>query len=72
VSLFTYGNIGKCVKSETKKTLKASKLQKERRSFLKKAAYKAPALMVLGALAKPTAATASVPNPPGNKGFGQP
>jgi len=49
------------------------KIKKERRTFLKKAAYKAPALMVLGALAKPTAATAaSVPNPPGSKGFGQP
>ena len=33
---------------------KKDEMQKERRSFLKKAAYSAPALVVMGQLVKPT------------------
>ena len=44
---------------------KKNKIQKERRSFLKKTAYAAPALIVLGQLAKPTSAQAEsdIPDP---------
>lgn len=44
---------------------KKDAIQKERRSFLKKAAYSAPGLIVLGQLARPTKAQAesNVPNP---------
>lgn len=42
------------------------KIQKERRSFLKKTAYAAPVLVVLGQLARPARAEAdsTVPPPP--------
>ena len=47
-------------------------IQKERRSFLKKAAYTAPALIVLGQLTRPTTAEAnkfgSTPPPPTDTG----
>lgn len=45
------------------------KMQKERRSFLKKTAYAAPALIVLGQLAGPTRANAesSIPKPWGQQ-----
>ncbi|GIT98597.1 hypothetical protein [Sulfurovum sp. TSL1] len=39
-------------------------LKKERRTFLKRALYKAPALIVLGSLAKPTIAAASCATDP--------
>ncbi len=37
-----------------KNTIVEKQVQKERRSFLKKAAYAAPTLIVMGQLAKPT------------------
>ncbi len=40
------------------------KMQKERRSFLKKTAYAAPALIVLGQLARPNTAKAGFGPPP--------
>ena len=43
---------------------KKDQMQKERRSFLKKAAYSAPALIVMGQLAKPTQSKAWGENPP--------
>lgn len=39
-------------------------VQKERRSFLKKTAYAAPALIVLGQLARPTKAKSNFGPPP--------
>ena len=39
------------------------KMQKERRSFLKKTAYAAPVLIVLGQLARPSTANAFGPPP---------
>lgn len=39
------------------------KMRKERRSFLKKTAYAAPALIVLGQLARPSAVNAFGPPP---------
>ena len=38
--------------------------QEHRRSFLKKALYMTPSLIVLGQLSKPTNATAGFDNPP--------
>ena len=40
------------------------KMQKERRSFFKKAVYVAPALIVLGQLVKPQSARADFGGPP--------
>ena len=51
-------NIGKRVKLEKRNKVTDQKLKKERRAFLKKAVYKAPALIALGTLAKPTPARA--------------
>jgi len=50
-------------KEEGKKT--KNHIQKERRSFLKKTAYAAPSLIILGQLAKPTQAKAesNIPDP---------
>lgn len=39
------------------------KMQKERRHFLKKAVYAAPALIILGQLARPSTANAFGPPP---------
>ena len=41
-----------------------NKMQKERRHFLKKAAYAAPAIVALGALTKPTESEAGFGKPP--------
>ena len=69
---FTYYNIGEILQSEESKEASEKKIQKERRTFLKKAVYKAPALVVLGSLAKPTVAMA-ISNPPNpSKGFVRP
>lgn len=48
---------------------KKDQMQKERRSFLKKAAYSAPALIVMGQLARPTSAHAEscLPGTPVNE-----
>lgn len=49
----------------TEKDKKAKNhVQKERRSFLKKTAYAAPSLIILGQLAKPTQAKAWGEQPP--------
>ena len=45
-----------------KHTDKKDKMQKERRGFLKKAAYTAPSLLVLGALSRSTKAIAETEN----------
>ena len=58
------------MKLEKNNKTKESKLKNERRTFLKRAVYTAPSLMVLGSLAKPTMAYASPPPEP-VKGFGQ-
>jgi len=44
---------------------------KERRRFLKKVAYAAPTLIVLGQLGKPTKAAAGYGSPPSDAGFSQ-
>ena len=41
-----------------------NKIQKERRHFLKKAAYAAPTIVALGALTKPTESEAGFGKPP--------
>lgn len=41
-----------------------NEIQKERRSFLKKTAYTAPTLMIMGQLARPTSSSAGFGNPP--------
>ena len=41
-----------------------NKIQKERRHFLKKAAYVAPVIVALGALTKPTESEAGFGKPP--------
>ena len=62
--------------SDTKEKHKDVKdsMQKERRSFLKKTAYAAPALIVLGQLARPTTAKAAglESGPPPAPGNGRP
>lgn len=48
-----------------KHTDKKDEMQKERRSFLKKAAYSAPALIVMGQLSRPTQSKAWDTGEPG-------
>lgn len=51
------------MKLEKNNKSKESKLKNERRTFLKKAVYAAPSLVVLGSLVKPTVANASCLDP---------
>ena len=53
------------MKLEKNNKSKESKLKKERRNFLKKAAYTAPSVVVLGSLMKPKTAMAGDPYLPG-------
>mgnify|MGYP006955158180 CR=1 FL=1 len=46
------------VDPKDKQTRAKNKMQKERRNFLKKTAYAAPSLIVLGQLTRPTTAKA--------------
>ena len=50
------------------------KIKKERRTFLKRAAYAAPSLVVLGSLTRPLVANeiGSPIDPPNSKGFSRP
>jgi len=56
-----------------KHTHEKNKMQKERRSFLKKTVYAAPSLIVLGQLTRPSTAKANLGQPPSAPGdSGQP
>lgn len=60
------------LKSHPNNIDKTKKIQKDRRSFLKKASYAAPVFVALGTLSRPTNAKASkfgsTPPPPGDTG----
>ena len=58
------------VNPKDKHTEKKNKMQKERRSFLRKTAYAAPSLIVLGQLARPNSAKAfgTPPSAPSDSG----
>ena len=61
------------VDPKDKQTKAKNKMQKERRNFLKKTAYAAPSLIVLGQLARPNRAKADLGPPPSAPGdSGQP
>jgi len=47
-----------------------NKMQKKRRSFLKKAVYSAPTIVAMGALLKPQRANADFGPPPSDPGDG--
>ena len=59
--------------SKRDKDISEKSVEKDRRSFLKKAVYAAPALTALGALSRPTSSQAGesvVPDGPGTGGTG--
>lgn len=53
MDLFIYCNRGERMPLEDNKKASENKMKNERRTFLKRAVYAAPSLVVLGSLAKP-------------------